>query len=428
MQANFARRRATLLQTIEADSIVIISSAPELIRNGSVHYPYRQRSHFYYLTGFHESQAILLLANIDNHPKFVLFCLETNNNLVNWATPSVGLKKACLEYGADEAYTIHEFPAHLSQYLARCQSIYCLMQEDECIMQHLYQALQKDKLSFAARPRWIDISPCLDSMRVIKEPEEIAYLRQAASISVQAHRRAMRFCRPGIYEYEIAAELHHEFERRGCQAPAYPSIVASGNNACILHYQRNRSRLRDGELLLIDAGCEYKYYAADITRTFPINGKFSYPQKQIYALVLQAQTAAIHAMRPGVTWAQLEALVKRIFIEGLMDLGLISPTLSEEEKNITLQAFYPHRIGHHLGLDVHDGSNQFQYPTPLQANNIITVEPGLYIQPNMPNVTPEWHGIGVRIEDDILITEAGYEVLSENIPKAIEDIEEIINT
>lgn len=423
MQTDFESRRNALLAQINTDSFIAIANAPEVIRNGSLHYPYHPRSHFYYLTGCDEPNAILLLTNMANKPTFTLFCREKKDILVNWSIPPMGLQKACSEYGADAAYAISEFESHLTKHLAQCCYFYCLLQEDTEMMHRLYQPRFA---SVTVPTHWIDVAPYIRTMRAIKTPSEIACLRQAAIISAKAHQRAMHYCKPGLYEYEIAAELHHEFARNGCQTLAYDSIVAAGDNACILHYQRNSGCLRDGELLLVDAGCEYKYYTADVTRTFPINGKFQPRQKALYEIVLQAQVAAIQAIQPGVTWNQLNQLVDTMLTDGLITLGLLSPTLSKIERAAALRLFYPHQLGHHLGLDVHDGLTLASNAT-LEAGMVVTIEPGIYIPLNKQDVSPQWRGMGIRIEDDVLVTEADGEVLSEAAPKTIEAIESIMS-
>jgi Xaa-Pro aminopeptidase len=417
--SEFAERRQKLLSKIPPNSLIIISSALVALRNGDVAYPYRQRSNFYYLTGFREAESVLLLYKEEaQHSQFILFSRPSNAEKAKWDGHTTGQRGACLDYGADAAYPIKEFAARLPKYLAQCTALYFLIHEDSYVTQQLSHAQQ-------INIQRIDLSPYLDEMRSIKQPSEIAHLRQGATISSQAHQQAMRFCRPGHYEYEIEAELLREFYRHGSQSPAYPSIIAGGENACILHYHRNNSPLKDGDLCLIDAGCEYQYYAADISRTFPVNGRFTTAQRKLYEIVLNAQMTAISAIKPGICWDQLESIVCEILTEGLLTLGILSGKLSDLLQKKTIKTFYPHRIGHSIGLDVHDTISTPLSPH-LEGDMVVTIEPGLYIPVDSIQINPEYRGIGIRIEDEVLITAVGHEILSAAVPKTVDDIEQFM--
>jgi Xaa-Pro aminopeptidase len=416
MKSEFAQRRQKLLTQVEPGSLILISSAPLTLRNGSTHYPYRQRSHFYYLTGFEETNAILLLYQDGNTPLFILFNQFDTPEERLWSGPRVGQEKACTNYGADYAYPIHEFEKYVLQFLNCSENVYFLFQEDQHIKEHLFNLSRSVTVK-----QWIDLEPILSSIRAVKQAEEIARLRKAASISAQAHRRAMQFCRPGHYEYTLEGELLHAFYQHGSRAVAYESIVATGENACILHYQQNTARLKEGELLLIDAGCEYEYYAADISRTFPVNGRFTPAQRQLYTVVLNTQMAVLEAIKPNTTWEALEAIAMQYLTKGLLELGILSGPLPRLMKEKTARQFYPHCIGHALGLDVHDKTESV-----LKSGMVITIEPGVYIQPDKDDVPLKWRGMGIRIEDNVLVTETGYEILSAEAPKTIDEIEAVM--
>lgn len=422
MHSAFANRRAKLSAMLEPNALVILSSGSSVIRNGNVAYPYRPRSDFYYLTGFTEPDAVLLIYKQSGIVRSILFNQTQDPEMALWSGDVIGQIGACRDYGFDEAYSIHALSARLPHYLEKITDVYWLIEEDNEIQSLLETMIDNQASPCELMHRWSNLSDYLQRLRSIKQPIEIEALRQAAKISARAHRRAMQTCQPGQYEYHVEAELLHEFYRSESRYPAYPSIVAGGENACILHYQHNQAQLKEGDLLLIDAGCEYQYYASDISRTFPINGKFTPPQRKLYEIVLKAQLAVIAAIRPGISWDTLENIAHEILIEELISLGLISAESSQLIQQQAIRDFYPHRIGHDLGLDVHDHSQDI-----LQAGMVITIEPGLYIQPQREDVAPLWRGIGIRIEDDILVTETGCEVLSSEVPKTIEEIEAIMN-
>lgn len=431
----FALRRQRLLDKLPPETWVIISNVAASLRNGDCYYPYRPRSDFYYLTGFTEPEAVALFGTTAQGPQFILFNAARDATQERWSGARTGQLGACMDYGADKAYPIAELSLSLPRYLAACQSVCFLFNEDTIAEQQIRHAMQhlsqtKGSAQRTAASQWINLAQCLHEMRLIKQPEEIEHIKQAVHISATAHQRAMQVCQPGLYEYEIEAALLHEFYRSGSRATAYDNIVATGSNACILHYHHNQSPLKTGQLLLIDAGCEYHYYASDITRSFPVNGRFTTEQRELYQIVLAAQEAAIQAIQPGVCWPELELIACRILTTGLVELGLLKGTVSKLLEQKAYRRFYPHSLGHWLGLDVHDVGHyqDAQGSRAFQANMVLTVEPGLYILPDNLEVDARWRGIGIRIEDDILVTETGCEVLSAAIPKKMDEIESFMQS
>lgn len=435
MQSSFSERRRLLLERLDPGTLVLISSAPIVFRNASNPYPYRQRSDFYYLTGFLEPDAVALLRMTHHGPQFILFNQPKDPRKEQWDGFRVGQLGACMDYGVDESYLIGEYASRLPDYLAECKSVCFLMGQDQKIEEQLrisYSALTKHTkkvLNHIPAHRWLDLASYLHPLRLFKQVDEIQCLRQAASISVDAHKNAMRACQPGRYEYEIESLLMQTFFAQGARNIAYNSIVASGSNACILHYQANQALLEEGQLLLIDAGCEYQYYASDITRTFPVNGRFTALQRDLYQVVLAAQEAVIQAIRPGVCWRTLEETMATVLTEGLVGLGLLIGSIPELLLKQAYRRFCPHRLGHWLGLDVHDVGDDGQTleNLVLQAGMVFTIEPGLYILPDR-GIDPKWYGIGIRIEDEVWVTETGCEVLSAAVPKTVEGIEDLMRS
>jgi Xaa-Pro aminopeptidase len=433
--AEYRQRREQLLEKIGNGS-AIFRSAPMAVMHNDVEYPFRQDSDFYYLTGFNETEAVAVLA--PNHPEhqFVLFVLPKDPEKETWTGYRVGVEAAKEKFGADEAYPITELDEKLPQYLEKADRIYYSMGRDRAfndkIISHWQKLLRGYQKNGIAPLAIEDPRAILHPMRLVKSPEEIALMRKAAQISATAHNRAREFAQPGRYEYEVQAEIEHTFRREGALGPAYPSIVAAGENACILHYIENNCQMRDGDLLLIDAGCSYGYYNGDITRTFPVSGKFSPEQKIIYELVLEAQTKAIEQVKPGNTYNQFHDTAVRVLVKGLMELGLLAGDIEEIMKEEKYKPFYMHRTGHWLGLDVHDVGNYKHTEEEwriLQPGQILTVEPGIYIAPNLkpaegqPEVDERWLGIGVRIEDDVLVTVDDHEVLTADVPKSVAAME-----
>lgn len=427
----FAKRRQRLMDIMGVGTIAVLPNAPVYIRNRDVHFPYRSDSNFYYLTGFDEPESVLVLIPEREHGEFLLFCREKDLDKEIWDGYRAGLDGAMAEYAADDAYPMSDLDEILPGLMEDKEKVFYTMGNQPSFDQrmvnwlnHLRQAARGGKNS---PTEIIELEHCLNELRLFKSSQEIKAMRYAAQASAKAHIRAMQFTQPGKWEYQVEAELLHEFTMHGCRSPAYPSIVGGGENGCILHYIENNQKLKSHDLLLIDAGGEYQCYAADITRTFPVNGKFTAAQRAIYQIVLDAQHAAIAEIKPGNHWNQPHEAAVRVLTEGLVRLGLLH---GEVDKLIAEQAyreFYMHRTGHWLGMDVHDVGDykvggQWRL---LEPGMVMTVEPGLYIR-NSEHVDKKWHFIGIRIEDDVLVTKEGYEVLSVAAPKEIDEIESLM--
>jgi Xaa-Pro aminopeptidase len=424
-----AGRRARLAALL-GNGIAIVPTAPERIRNRDAHYPYRYDSYFYYLTGFREPEAVLVLAGGDR-PQSILFCREKNVEREIWDGFRYGPAAAREVFGFDAAYAIEELDARMPDLLADRPAVQVHLGADAAwdgrVLGWINAVRGRARSGVVAPGDIRDVRVLLDAMRLVKDGQELELMRRAGAISGAAHRLAMQAARPGVAEYEIEAVLQHEFRRRGAQAPAYTPIVAGGANACVLHYVENSATLADGDLLLIDAGCELDGYASDITRTFPVNGRFSGPQRAVYELVLAAQAAAIAAVRPGTRWNAPHDAAVAVLAQGLIDLKLLSGSLASVLEQESYKQFYMHRTGHWLGLDVHDAG---EYKVSgewreLQPGMVLTVEPGCYIRPG-PGVPGDFAHIGVRIEDDALVTAAGCEILSASAPKTVSDIEALM--
>jgi Xaa-Pro aminopeptidase len=420
-------RRQRLLSDIKNDELIVLTAAPECLRNGDVHYPYRQNSDFYYLTAFPEPEAVALLIPGAKNGKFILFNRAEDPSAAIWNGEHIGQVRACQEYGADEAFSIDQLETKLPEYLANRRVYYHL--GDKKFNNPTWARINKLLARFKKTPLEYDkeLVNSLHEMRLRKSPTEMDSLRQAARISGEAHQRAMRACRPGLYEYQLEAELLYEFYRLGSQALAYPNIVASGANSCILHYTENRAQLKFGDLVLIDAGSEYQNYASDITRTFPVKGRFNLEQKAIYQIVLNTQEAIIALIKPGLAWNQLQQTCVEFVTQGLMDLGLLKGKLSYLIQQKSYQKFYMHACSHWLGLDVHDvGRYSLEKKwRSLEPEMVFTVEPGIYISP-APDIDKKWWNIGIRIEDDVRVTQDACEVLTSQTPKSIADIEDLM--
>lgn len=422
-------RRATLAQRI-GRGVAIVPTAPEAMRNRDAHYPYRYDSYFYYLTGFREPEAVLVVIAGET-PRSILFCREKNEEREIWDGRRYGPDAARAAFGFDEAHPIARLDELMPKLLGNEPALHCHLggdaQWDARVVRWLNDVRALARAGVTAPHTVNDVRVVLDEMRVVKDDAEIAVMRRAAGISSAAHRRAMHAARPGVGEFAIEAELVHEFRRNGSQAPAYTPIVASGANACVLHYVENDGVLKDGDLLLIDAGCELDGYASDITRTFPVNGKFSGPQRDVYQLVLDAQAAAIREIKPGNRWLDPHEAAVRVLAQGFIDLGLLSGTLDEVLETESYKQFYMHRTGHWLGLDVHDAGDYKQDGEwrELVPGMVLTVEPGCYIRP-APGVPEAYANIGVRIEDDALVTAHGCEIITAAAPKTIAEIEALM--
>jgi Xaa-Pro aminopeptidase len=434
MQTEYCQRREQLMSRI-GNGTAIFCSAPTTVMHNDVKYIYRQDSDFFYLTGFNEAQAVAILAPHHEEYRFILFVQPKDQEKEVWSGYRCGVDAAKGIYGADEAYPIAELDEKLPQFLEKADRIYYHIGRDrdfnDTILKH-YQCLLYTYPKRGTGPIAIeDTSTILHSLRLHKSKTELDLMRQAADIAVEAHNHALQITAPGRYEYEIQAEIEYIFRLRGGMGPAYPSIVAAGTNACVLHYIENNCQMQENELLLIDAGCAYGYYNSDITRTFPIGGKFTPEQKALYEIVLEAQKQAIEQVQAGNPFTAPHNTAVRILTEGLVELGLLKgeiDKLIEEEK---YKPFYMHRTSHWLGLDVHDvGVYQHgENPQLLQPGQVLTIEPGLYIVPgtkpaaDQPDIDPRWVGIGIRIEDDVLVSADGYEVLTAGVPKEVKDVE-----
>ena len=421
-----AQRRLALCAQMQS-GVAILPTAPERLRNRDSDYLYRYDSYFYYLSGFPEPEAVVVLI-AGPAPKSVLFCRDKNVERELWEGFRFGPDAARERFGFDEAYSYSRLDEMMPKLLADQPSVHYMPGAeaawDARLMSWLNQVRAQTRAGISAPAQIHDLRLALDEMRLIKDESEIAIMRRAAAISDSAHRNAMRATRPGMHEYEIEAELLYEFRRGGAQFPAYWPIVAGGANACVLHYRDNNAPMRDGELLLVDAGCELDGYASDITRTWPVGGRFTGPQRAVYELVLAAQEAAIAKVAPGRHWNEPHEAAVETLARGFIDLGLCKGSLAEVMEKEDYKRFYMHRTGHWLGLDVHDAG---EYKTAgawrdLQPGMVLTVEPGCYIRPD-DTVPREFWNIGVRIEDDVLVTKTGCSILSEATPKRVADIE-----
>ncbi|HAT25695.1 MAG TPA: Xaa-Pro aminopeptidase [Gammaproteobacteria bacterium] len=422
-------RRKKLMAQMEPNSIALLAAAPPRVRNSDAEYLYRQNSDFHYLTGFTEEKALLALIPGRKQGEVVLFCQQKDKAKELWHGTLMGPDVARKELEIDDAFPVDDMDDILPGLIEGRDRVYYSMGKDDRFDNQVMNWLKviRSKAKIGAHPpgEFLMLDHLLHELRLIKSTNEIKLMQQAAKISAEGHKRAMAYCRPGIREYELEAELLHAFTRNGSRAPAYTSIVATGDNACILHYIENDSEVKAGDLVLIDAGCEYGHYASDITRTFPANGKFSPEQKAIYNIVLKAQLAAIEAIRPGVPWDEPHNISVKIITQDLVRLGIMNGRPSQLIKSEAYKDFYMHRIGHWIGMDVHDvGDYKIDDDWRLlEPGMVTTVEPGIYISPSNKKVPKKWRGIGVRIEDDVLITRNGNKVLSAGIPKTIQEIE-----
>ncbi len=430
-KSEFARRRTQLMATVGESGIAVLPTAPERTRNRDVEHPYRADSDFYYLTGFPEPEAVMVLVPGREHGEYILFCRERDPEMETWHGRRAGLEGAMEHYGADDAFPISDIDEILPGLLENRARVYYTMGADPEFDQRVtgwINRLRKQARSGVHTPgEFVALDHILHDMRLYKSAAEIKAMRKAALISSDAHRRAMRFVRPGVHEYQVEAELLHEFMTQGARYPAYTSIVGGGANGCILHYTENSERLKSGELLLIDAGCEYDYYAADITRTFPVKGRFSRAQRAIYELVLAANEAAIAEVQPGNHWNQPHEAALQVLVSGLVKLGLLQGEVEALIESEAYRRFFMHRTGHWLGMDVHDVGD-YKVGAEwrvLEPGMVLTIEPGLYISP-AEDLDKKWWNIGVRIEDDVVVTRDGHEVLTEAAPKQVADIEALM--
>jgi Xaa-Pro aminopeptidase len=428
----FEQRREALFEKMPMYSALIVINPGEVRRNGDTDFRYRPNSDFYYLTGFREPESAAVFLKKEQGTAFLMFVPPNDPDKEVWTGKRAGVDGAKAQYGAGDAYTVDQFYAALPQLLLGCETVYYPIGESN-ELEHCLRAIIVDQ-RFSKRnanaflKSFMNSDSLLHEMRLYKSPEECALMRKAATITAQAHIRGMRACRPGMKEYQLAAEIVYEFQRNGCVSEAYPSIVGGGHNGCVLHYHENHSVLNDGDLVLVDAGAEYEDYAADVTRTYPVNGVFSREQQAIYEIVLAAQAAAIVAAVPGKQWDDLQNPAIRTVVQGLLDLKLLQGDCDALIESKAYKHFYMHSIGHWLGMEVHDVGRYYQCTAPrlFAPGMVLTVEPGIYIAPNNLQVDERWRGIGIRIEDDILVTEQGPDILTIDAPKSVEAIQQLM--
>ncbi|WP_130803082.1 Xaa-Pro aminopeptidase [Acinetobacter ihumii] len=432
-QADFELRRDRLAQHMGPNSIAIIETSPVAYRNRDADYKFRTDSSFFYLTGFAEPEAVAVIETFDTVEDYTysLFCRERNREMEIWNGYRAGIDGAIEDFEADEAYAIDLLDEEIAEKLLNKERLYYRIghraEFDARVSQWIKQADAQQRRGNGAPSQILQLDRIVDEMRLIKSKQEIELMQIASDISAAAHTRAMQKVRPEMMEYALEAELNYIFGQHGC-VPSYNSIVGGGANACILHYVENDKALIDGDLVLIDAACEYQCYASDITRTFPVNGKFSPEQKALYNVVLAAQYAAIDAVRVGNSYREPHEVAVRILTQGLLDLGLLKGNLDELIESEAFRQFYMHGTGHWLGMDVHDVGNYKKENEwrPYEEGMVVTVEPGLYIAPDDETVDEKWRGIGIRIEDDVVATAQGPLVLTGAVVKETDDIEQLM--
>ncbi|EMI5894429.1 Xaa-Pro aminopeptidase [Acinetobacter baumannii] len=431
-QADFQHRRNRLAEKMGPNSIAIIATREEMYRNRDADYKFRADSSFFYLTGFAEPEAVAVIETFDDVTdySYSLFCRERNREMEIWNGYRAGIDGAIEEYEADEAYAIDLLDEEIIEKLLNKERLYYRIGHNAAFDARVSQWIKKANAEHrheAAPAQLVQLDRIIDEMRLIKSPQEIELMQIASTISAKAHTRAIQTVRPGMMEYVLEAELNYIFGQNGC-VPSYNSIVGGGANACILHYVENNQALKDGDLVLIDAACEYEFYASDITRTFPVNGKFSPEQKALYEVVLASQYAAIDAVRIGNSYREPHEVAVKILTEGLVDLGLLKGDVSELIETEAYRQFYMHGTGHWLGMDVHDVGSYKKDDDWRQYEEgmVVTVEPGLYIAPDDETVDKKWRGIGIRIEDDVVATSKGPRVLTADVVKDIADIEHLM--
>ena len=428
----YQSRRRQLMRQMGERSIAILPAAPVRTRNRDVEHRYRQDSDFYYLTGFTEPQAVLVLKPGREHGEYLMFCRERNLQQELWNGYMAGQEGVCRDYGAEDAFPISDIDDILPGLIEGCDKVYYSMGSNPDFDSRVMNWVNviRSKVRNGAQPpqEFMVLDHLLHDMRLFKSKREIQLMQAAAQVSAEGHKRAMRQCRPDMYEYQLEAEYLYHYMQAGNTECAYSSIVGGGANACVLHYIDNNRPLRDGDLVLVDSGCEHQYYASDITRTFPVNGKFSAEQKALYQIVLEAQLAAIDQVRPGNHWDDPHQAAVRVITQGLLRLGILKGELDELIENEAYKPYYMHKTGHWLGLDVHDVGD---YKVGgewrlLEPGMVLTVEPGIYIAADAKGVAKKWRGIGIRIEDDVAVTKTGCKVLSAQVPKQVDEIEQLM--
>jgi Xaa-Pro aminopeptidase len=422
----FARRRKHMMELIGANGIAVLVAAPERVRSRDTLFRYRPDSDFYYLTGFHEPEAVAVLVPGRPQGEFLLFCRERNPEREQWDGPRAGPEGAVADYGADDAFPFTDLDDILPGLLERSDRVYYSIgghEFDQRLLAFIH-TLNSRRQSGHAPSELVALDHLLHEMRLFKSRAETGVMRKAARIAVQAHSRAMRVCRPGLREYELEAEFVHEFRRHGAEC-SYPPIVAAGANACVLHYRSNDAELVDGDLVLIDAGCEVSMYASDVTRTFPVSGTFSPAQRELYEVVLEANRAATAKAVPGNHWNDAHDAAVGVVTRGLRELGLLDGRVSHLVKSQAYRQFFMHKTGHWLGIDVHDVgdykvADQWRL---LEPGMVMTIEPGVYVAAGDKSVDKRWRGIGIRIEDDVQVTRTGPDVLTQGLPTTVAEIE-----
>jgi Xaa-Pro aminopeptidase len=427
----YAARRKKLCEAMGPDAVAILIGARMVTRSADTQFPFRQDSDFWYLTGFDHPNAIAVLRT-DGGAEYTLFVEPRDPEAETWTGYRPGVEGAKRDHDADEAWPNAELLAQLPDLLGRARRVYHVLGRDPAIDVKIVEICEgmrlRSRLGRVPPEAIVDPRSVLHEMRLRKEPAELDVMRRAAAISAEGHREAARRAQPGAFEYELEAALEHAFRRRGARGPAYTTIVGSGANATVLHYVRNDQKLREGELVLVDAGCELGGYASDVTRTYPIGGRFGAAGRALYEVVLAAQAAALERCRPGATLPEVHDAAVRRLVEGLVELGLLAGAVEELVAKEAHRRFYMHQTSHWLGLDVHDvGAYRREgTPRPLEPGMVFTVEPGLYVAPSLADVDARFRGIGVRIEDDVAITADGCEVLTAAIPKTPEDLEALV--
>lgn len=428
----YKRRRKQLMQTMGENTVAILPAALVRIRNRDAEFQFRQDSDFHYLTGFDEPEAVAVLVPGREHGEYILFCRENDKKMETWNGLRAGQDGAIKNYGADDSFPIDDIDDILPGLLENKEKVFYTMgvhpEFDQLVIKWVNRLRDQSRIGVHTPSEFVALDHQLHDMRLYKSAAEIKMMRKAAEISAQAHIRAMQFSKPGIYEYQLEAELLHSFMQQGARFPAYTSIVGGGKNGCILHYVENNEVLKNGDLVLIDAGAELACYASDISRTFPVNGKYSKEQRALYNIVLAAQLAAIEKVKPGNHWNEPHEAAIEVLTQGLLDIGLLKGALEKNLEEESYKDYYMHRTGHWLGLDVHDVGD---YKVDdewrvLEPGMVLTVEPGLYISADHEHVDKKWHDIGIRIEDDVLVTKEGYEILSKDAPKDPDEIETLM--
>jgi len=428
--SEFAERRERFREAM-GHGVAVFASTPVAVRNNDVDHEHRQDSDLFYLTGFDEPESVLVLTTEHAEHRTVLFVRPRDKERETWDGPRAGLDGAVAQFGADAAFPIAELEKRLPEYLKDVDRLHYRIgldrEFDQTVLDAIAEVRRRARVGVTPPREIVDPTVIVHEMRMRKSAAEVELMRRAAAITAEAHAAAMRLARPGRYEYEVEAEILRVFRARGSERPAYGSIVGSGRNATILHHRRNDRQMQDNDLLLIDAGAEFGYYACDVTRTFPVNGSFSEAQRALYQIVLDAQLAAIEAVRPGVTLPHVHAAAVEVLVRGLIAVGILDGPESKALESESYKPYYMHRTSHWLGMDVHDVGDYHLHkrPRPLEPGFVLTVEPGLYIAEGSA-CDSRWHGIGIRIEDDVLVTDTGHQVLTEGIPKTVAELEQLL--